>query len=92
MGKLAFKCPECGEYLSFDFLKDKEGKVKIEFYCEGAGDDMFSFKMSTGLTNKDIKELEIGKALSKEMAVELLERKSEREVLSELDRKRGLKK
>ena len=92
MSDLIFKCPECDEYLSFDFSKDRKGKVKIEFYCEGAGDDRFSFEISTGLTNKDIKEFKLGKVIAKEMTVELLERKSEKEVLSDLDRERGVTK
>jgi hypothetical protein len=77
MTDLVFKCPECGDPLSVDFQKDKEGKVSIEFFCEGAGDDAFSFQISTGLKNKDVKELQLGKPLVKEMIVELLERKSE---------------
>jgi hypothetical protein len=89
---MEFKCPECGAYLCTDFQKEKGGKIAIEFFCDGAGDDVFSFRISTGLTNKDIKNLEMGKAVAREMIVKLLVRKSEQEVFAESDRKRGLTK
>jgi hypothetical protein len=76
MTDLLFKCPECGDSLSVDFQKDKQGKITIEFYCEGAGDDKFSFQISTGLKNKDVKQLQLGKPVVKEMIIELLESQS----------------
>ena len=72
-------CPECGDQLSHSVEKDDAtGEIKIVFFCEGAGDDEFSFQILTGLTDEDIKELEeIGKTIRKEMRVELLKRKPE---------------
>lgn len=74
-----FKCPECGESLSVDVSKDKKGKVRMEFFCEGNGDDRFSFEIATGLTNRDVANLVPGKAIKKEMVVKFLERKSDEE-------------
>ena len=87
MGDRQFKCPECREYLSINCIKKKDGKVKIEFFCDGDGDDKSSFQIDTGLKNKDI---ELGKPTVKEMTVKLTERQSEEEVLSGLDRNRGI--
>ena len=52
-----FKCPQCGYPLSMDVTKDGRGKFRIEFYCEGGGDDAFSFEIATGLSSKDIAKL-----------------------------------
>ena len=72
-------CPECGDPLSISVEKDDEtGEIKIEFFCEGAGDDVFSFQISTGLTDEDLEELkEKEKTIRKEMVIKLLERKPE---------------
>jgi len=72
-------CPECGDPLSHNVEKDEEtGEIKIVFFCEGAGDDEFSFQILTGLTDEDIERLEeIGKTIRKEMQIELLNRKPE---------------
>lgn len=40
-----------------DVTKDGRGKFRIEFYCEGGGDDAFSFEIATGLSSKDIAKL-----------------------------------
>ena len=37
---LEAECPECGEHLCVSVDRDrKSGKLKIVFWCEGAGDD-----------------------------------------------------
>ena len=40
-----FRCPLCGGPLSMDLCEDCEGKFVIEFFCEGEGDDRFSFEI-----------------------------------------------
>ena len=79
-------CPECGYPLTgIKVLKDNTGKITIEFFCDEAGEDKFRFQISTGLTDKDIRSLtEKGKAIPKEMAIKLLERKSEKQVIEGL--------
>ena len=77
-----FECPECGSPLSCVLTKDKRGKFTIEFFCE-FGEDEFCFEIATGLTNRSIAKLDVGKALKKEMVVTLLKRESEEEDLSE---------
>jgi hypothetical protein len=57
----SFCCPECGGVLSHKLVKGENGTVNVAFWCEGAGEDLFSFEISTGLMNKDLKKLE-GKA------------------------------
>jgi len=83
-------CPECGDPLSVFFLKDrKTGKITIEFFCEGDGDDKFTFHIITGITNGDIAKLkEEGKTIKKEMGIKLVERRSEQEVMDSMDRDR----
>ena len=71
-----FRCPECGEVLSSVLEEDGYQRISIQFFCEGAGDDVFSFRIKTGLTDIDLEDLEPGKPLRKVMSVELLERKS----------------
>jgi hypothetical protein len=70
-----FKCPICGYPLSMDITRDSRGKCKIEFYCEGYGDDAFSFEIATGLSNSDIANLNEGAVLKREMKIRILERK-----------------
>ena len=72
-------CPECRDPLSILMEKDDEtGEIKIGFFCEGAGDDEFSFQILTGLTDEDLEGLEeIGKTIRKEMVIKLLQRKPE---------------
>ena len=77
MSKAFFECPECGSILSSELHEDGEQKISIHFFCEGAGEDKFSFKIATGLTVFDPEEFEEGKPLKKGMPVELLERKSD---------------
>jgi hypothetical protein len=81
-------CPECGNPLTgIRVLKDKGGKITIEFFCDEGGEDVFSFQIVTGLTDKEIGKLkEKGKAIPKEMAVKLIERKSEEEAIRDYDR------
>ena len=68
-------CPECGDELTPEVRKDVEtGEIRILFWCEGAGDDHFSFEISTGLTNEDVANLEEGKPMRKEVSIELLKR------------------
>jgi len=51
-------CPECGEPLSNEFLKDgRTGETKIVYYCDGGGEDRFAFQISTGLTDEDLEDL-----------------------------------
>jgi hypothetical protein len=77
MGEYFLYCPECGSALSSELYEDGEQRISINFFCEGAGEDRFSFRIKTGLTVFDIEELEKGKPLKKVMNVELLERKSD---------------
>ena len=72
-----FKCPLCVSPLSIDVSKDGHGKFKIEFYCEGGGDDRFSFELATGLSNKDIANLKADESLRKDVKITILERKEE---------------
>jgi len=55
---------------------DETGEIKIVFFCEGAGDDEFSFQILSGLTGEDIEgPQEIGRTIRKEKRIELLNRK-----------------
>lgn len=72
-----FTCPECGYPLSTCFSKDRKGKFAIEFFCEGPGEDEFSFQIATSLADEDIAGLKKGKTITKEMAIKVLVRKSE---------------
>ena len=54
--------------------------VVIEFFCEGPGEDVFSFQIETGLVDGELEYLWKRKPLKKEMTVKLLYRKSEEEV------------
>ena len=80
-------CPECGNPLTgIRVMKDKRGKITIEFFCDEGGEDIFNFQIVTGLTDKDIGRLkEKGKAIPKEMAVRLIERKSEERATKDYD-------
>jgi len=83
-------CPECGyELTGIRVLKEDEtGEITIEFFCDGPGDDIFSFQIITGLTDEDIGNLrEVGKAIQREMGIKLIKRKSEEEALRDLERK-----
>jgi transcription elongation factor Elf1 len=82
MSKSFFECPECGHPLSCVLTKDKRGRFTIEFFCE-FGEAEFDFEIATGLTNRSIAKLEVGKAVKKEMVVTLLKRESEEEDISE---------
>jgi len=67
-------------------MKDKRGKITLEFFCDEGGEDIFSFQIVTGLTDKDIERLkEKGKAIPKEMAVRLIDRKSEEQAIKDYD-------
>lgn len=72
-------CPECGDQLSTEFLKDREtGEIKIVFYCDGGGEDRFAFQISTGLTDEDLEDLrKVGKITRQEMEIKLLERETD---------------
>ena len=81
-------CPECGYQLTgIRVLKDDiTAEITIEFYCDGASEDIFSFQILTGLTDDDIAKLtKIGKTMRKEMALKLVERKCEEEAIREMD-------
>lgn len=82
-------CPECGNSLTgIRVLKDKNGKITIEFFCDEGGEDIFSFQILTGLTDKEIGKLkEKGKAIPKEMLVKLIDRKSEKQAIKDYDRR-----
>jgi predicted RNA-binding Zn-ribbon protein involved in translation (DUF1610 family) len=75
--RLQALCPECGEALMVSVDEDrKTRKLKITFWCEGAGDDVFEFRILTGLKNKDLKRLtDVGKISWKTMGVRLVARK-----------------
>jgi hypothetical protein len=67
-------------------MKDKKGKITIEFFCDEGGEDIFNFQIVTGLPDKDIGRLkEKGKAIPKEMAFRLIERKSEEQAIKDYD-------
>ena len=72
-----FRCPECGSILSSELHEDGYQKISMHFFCEGAGEDRFSFRIKTGLTEFDLEELQEGTPLRKLITVELLERKSD---------------
>ena len=80
-------CPECGYELTKKFLKDDTtAEITIEFFCDQAGEDIFCFQILTGLTDDDIAKLtKIGKTIQREMAIKLVERKSEEEAIREYD-------
>ena len=81
-------CPECGHELTgIRVLKDEvTAEITLEFYCDGAGEDIFRFQILTGLTDNDIAELtEIGKNIPRKMVLKLVERKSEEEAIREYD-------
>jgi hypothetical protein len=84
-------CPECGYPLTGRFLKNRSGKISIEFWCDQAGEDKFRFQILTGITDEDIGQLVIGKPIHKEMSVKLLERMSEEEAIEsyEMDSKKS---
>ena len=73
-----FACPECGEILSHTLVKGKKGTVNVAFFCEGAGEDVFTFEIATGLSNADIAKLEKGIIIKKEMEVRLWEREKDK--------------
>lgn len=81
-------CPECGyELTGIKVLKDDlSNEIKIEFFCDQAGEDIFRFQILTGLTDNDISELtEIRKEIPRKMVFKLVERKSEQEAILEYD-------
>ena len=73
----SFCCPECGGILSYKLVNDKNGTVNIAFFCEGAGEDLFTFEIATGLADVDLRRLKKGKPIKKEETITVLERKSE---------------
>jgi predicted RNA-binding Zn-ribbon protein involved in translation (DUF1610 family) len=73
----SFHCPECGSALSYKLVKGQNGTVNMAFWCEGAGDDLFTFEIATGLTNMNLQRLKKGKPIKKEATVTVWERKSE---------------
>lgn len=82
-------CPECGYPLTgITVLKDRSGKITIEFYCDEAGEDKFTFQILTGITDRDIGRLRVGKPIQKEMSVRLLERMSEEEAIKSYETNR----
>ena len=74
-----FRCPLCGGPLSMDLCEDCEGKFVIEFFCEGEGDDRFSFEIRSGLSNQDIANFKEGDLIKREMLVKITERIEEKE-------------
>ena len=84
-------CPECGyELTGIRVLKDDTtAEITIEFFCDQAGEDMFTFQILTGLTDNDIAKLtKIGKKIPRKMALRLVELKSEEEAIQEYDANR----
>ena len=79
-------CPECGYELTKKVLQDDiTDEITIEFFCDQTGEDLFRFQILTGLTDDDIAKLtKIGKTIRKEMALKLVERKSEEEAIREM--------
>jgi len=74
----SFCCPECGGVLSHDLVRGKNGTINIAFYCEGAGEDLFTFEIATGLTNEDLISFKKGKSFKKGVTITVWERKSEK--------------
>lgn len=74
-------CPECGDPLSVSVETDEDTEeIKIRFFCEGAGDDVFEFQILTGLTSEDLDGLtKRNKKVRKEMFLQLLRREKEPE-------------
>jgi hypothetical protein len=82
-------CPECGYPLTgIKVFKDKSRKITIEFYCDEGGEDKFRFQILTGITDKDIGKLTVGKPIQKEMSIKVLERMSEEEAIKSYERDR----
>ncbi len=77
-------CPECGYPLTGKFLKNR-GKMTISFFCDQGGEDIFRFQILTGISDRDIANLVVGKPLRKEVTVKLLKRKSEEEAIKSYD-------
>jgi hypothetical protein len=73
----SFCCPECGGVLSYKLVNGKNGTVKIAFFYEGAGEDLFTFEIATGLGNEDLQRFKKGKPIKKEVTITVWERKSE---------------
>ena len=73
----SFCCPECGSVLSYNLVKGKNGTINIAFCCEGAGEDLFTFEIATGLTNEDLQRFKKGKSIKKGVTITVWERKSE---------------
>jgi len=73
------ECPECGHSLSTIVERDEAtGEIKIKFFCEGPGDDVFELEILTGLKEEDLADLrEVGKVVKKEMKVVLIAREPE---------------
>ena len=78
-----FICPECGYPLSVYFTEDENEELVIEFYCEGPGEDTFSFQLKTGVSNEDIPILKTGKPLATKAITKLLYRQSESDFKAE---------
>ena len=73
----SFYCPECGSALSYKLVNGQNGTVNIAFWCEGAGDDLFTFEIAAGLTNEYLQRLKKRKPIKKEVTITVWERKSE---------------
>jgi hypothetical protein len=71
-------CPKCGGILSSKLVKGKNGTVNIAFWCEGAGEDLFTFEIATGLADEDLQRFKKGKPIKKEVTITVWERKSEK--------------
>ena len=70
-------CPECGSALSRKLVAGRNDTVNVAFFCEGAGDDLFTFEIATGLTNEQLQGLMKGKPIKKMVTLTVWERKSE---------------
>lgn len=73
----SFYCSECGGILSYKLVNGQNGTVNIAFCCEGAGEDLFTFEIATGLANGDLQGLKKRKPIKKEVTITVWERKSE---------------
>ncbi len=62
MTRSIIKCPECGDPLSSSIeLVGNTGEIKVRFFCEGAGDDVFDCYYWTGISEKDLRRLKNSK-------------------------------
>jgi hypothetical protein len=69
-------CPECDTPLVVSVEKNKKTKeLQIRFWCEGDYEDRYESVIHTSLTNEDLKMIEKGKPVAKQMTITVIKRK-----------------